>query len=74
MKQRDEHELICIMEETAERMKLAEETYRKVREEEQSIIRIKDDIMLENICSLNEAKSLLKLKLSFSKKNEALSK
>ncbi|KRY28266.1 Glycogen phosphorylase, liver form, partial [Trichinella spiralis] len=74
MKQRDEHELICIMEETAERMKLAEETYRKVREEEQSIIRIKDDIMLENICSLNEAKSLLKLKLSFSKKNEASSK
>ncbi|OUC42296.1 hypothetical protein D917_03079 [Trichinella nativa] len=74
MKQRDDHELICIMEETAERMKLAEETYRKVREEEQSIIRIKDDIMLENICSLNEAKSLLKLKLLFSKKNEPLSK
>ncbi|KRY09833.1 Glycogen phosphorylase [Trichinella patagoniensis] len=74
MKQRDDHELICIMEETAERMKLAEETYRKVREEEQSIIRIKDDIMHENICSLNEAKSLLKLKLLFSKKNEPLSK
>ncbi|KRZ14027.1 Intraflagellar transport protein 81 -like protein [Trichinella zimbabwensis] len=69
MKQRDEHDLIRLMEETTERIKLAEETYRKLGEEEQNIM-IKDDGMIENICSLNEAKSLLELKLLFAKKNE----
>ncbi|KRX89041.1 Intraflagellar transport protein 81 -like protein, partial [Trichinella pseudospiralis] len=68
-KQRDEHDLIHLMEETMERIKLAEETYRRLGEEEQNIM-IKDDGMLENICSLNEAKSLLELKLLFAKNNE----